>query len=180
MEFDKILYTKLVKEATTYLKRYKTEIINGKTAEDFAMECMINEKVPSIIALKRNIIDEARVYWGRSDRGRVTRKFTELTNSTKSTYDPPSTLENEERIKDFLNSLPITLKSKLVDVALALVSGKKKNQIAKELNVSATMVTHLVNDLTAELAKDSEWRNKLKIFQNRNPSSSERRRTTQF
>lgn len=167
-------------QAKKYLKRYHTDSINGKGAEDFAMECIITEKTPTFLALKRNIIDEARSYWGRKDRVKKVRKFVKLYSDAKRVFNPPSELEVSEVFDDFTNSLPSTLKPKLQSIATALASGKEKKQIAKELGVSQTRVTQLIDELTEELAKDSEWKNKLKIFQKRNPNSSERRRNMQF
>ena len=60
---EKNEYLKALRFAKFYMKKFSTEIIDGKDAHDFAIDSLMQSKFKKIV-VQRRIIDAVRREWG--------------------------------------------------------------------------------------------------------------------
>lgn len=174
-------YKMSVKYAEMLLRNFPTKNINGKDAEDFVMEAIAQDGFATRVSIRCNIIDEARRKWGNSKRGksgsRRIRDYEDALFPNKiCVHDPDTPMMQQEEINDIVARMP-RLTDQQHTVVVGLCSGIAKADIAKQLRVSPTRVTQLIDELVEALLGDKEWHGILSRHVSRNGSSLTRSKT---
>ena len=146
-------YLQALRFAKFYVKKFGTEIIDGKDAHDFAIDALMQESDFKKVVIKRRIIDAVRREWGDSRRAkgsRGKRKPTKLPINL-FTCDKISNFDECEELFKILKNIGFDQRE--VEIAKGLIEGRFQQDIASMLKVSPTRINQIVKKMGEKMLK---------------------------
>lgn len=152
---EKNEYLKALRFAKFYMKKFSTEIIDGKDAHDFAIDSLMQSKFKKIV-VQRRIIDAVRREWGdpRRAKGIKGKRKPKQLPLNLFTSDKISSFDECEELCKILKN--IGLDQREIEIAQGLIEGKFQQDIASMLKVSPARISQIMQKMGEKMLKHYE------------------------